>query len=166
MKSLEAILAELQSRADCHFLSGGQLPTIPPALRLPTDLVAFYQRFSEARLFGGDGEEPSCRVLRPDEFVQVGEAIMGEPETVGIEHSWFALIDVQDGNYLGIDLSPQRLGRCYDCFHETYGEPGYCTVVALSFTELLQRIAEAEGEPFWLADGFSGHGDAYDHVGE
>ena len=164
MKSLNGIIARLQSRQDCRFEPGNRLPTIPPPLQLPVDLIEFYQRFTEARLFGGEGEESRCRILPPEEFVQVGEAIMGQPTTVGLEQSWYALADVQDGNYLGIDLAHDRLGRCYDCFHETYGEPGYCKVIALSFTELLEQIAAAEGESFWLAEGFNGYGDAYDQV--
>ena len=108
------------------------LITIAPPLQLPADLIAFYERFAEASLFGEEGEEPRCRILSPEEFVQVGKAIMGVPITDGPERSWYALADVQDGNYLGIDLAPEHLGRCYDCFHETYGEPGYCTVIALS----------------------------------
>ena len=90
---------------------------------------------------------------------------MGEPTTAGIEYSWYALAHVRDGNYFGIDLLPQRLGRCYDCFHETYGSPGYCKVIALSFTELLNYLAGAGDEPFWLAEGFRGYGDAYESSG-
>lgn len=166
MKSLSEIIARLQSRPDCRFDPGSGLPAIAPPLQLPADLIEFYQRFTQASLFGGEGEEPRCRILPPEEFVQVGEAILGTPTTDRPERSWYALADVQDGNYIGIDLAPERLGRCYDCFHETYGERGYCTVIARSFTELLEQIAEAEGEPFWLADGFNGYGDAYDQTEE
>jgi hypothetical protein len=52
------------------------------------------------------------------------------------------------------------LGRCYDCFHETFGSPGYCSVIALSFTELLNRLAEAGDTAFWLDEHFRGYGDA------
>jgi antitoxin YokJ len=96
------------------------------------------------------------------EFVQVGMAIIGEATGDGVERSWYALADVQDGNYLAIDLHPQRLGRCYDCFHETFGEPGYCAVIALSFAELLNRLAAAGDSAFWLEDDFHSYGDAYD----
>ena len=165
MKSFDQIIAELQSRADCHFRLATHLPTIPLDLRLPPDLVAFYERFSEASLFTHDVLDAPCQILPPADFLQVGEAIMGEPTTVGIERSWYALADVRDGNYIAIDLLPERLGRCYDCFHETYGEPGYCTVIALSFTELLNRVAQAEGKPFWLEETFDGYGDAYEGEG-
>jgi len=163
MKSLAETIDLLQSREDCQFESGNTLPAILPPLLMPADLMEYYQRFSQARLFIGEYGQ-RCRILRPEEFVQIGEAILGTATTDGVEHSWFAVADVQDGNYLGIDLAPDRLGRCYDCFHETYGMPGYCKVIALSFTELLEQIAAAEGEPFWLADSFNGYGDAYDQA--
>ncbi|HEY2411219.1 MAG TPA: SMI1/KNR4 family protein [Pirellulaceae bacterium] len=165
MMSFDDVVRELQSRPDCHFRPATGFPNIPRGLQLPPDLSEFYSRFSEARLFSDDGYDPRCHILPPAEFVQVGEAIMAKPTTAGIEHSWYTLAHVQDGNYLGIDLLPQRLGRCYDCFHETYGSPGYCTVIALSFTELLNHLARAGGEAFWLSEDFRGYGDAYEGNG-
>jgi hypothetical protein len=161
MKSFEDIIADLLSRVDCHFHRETGLPQIPADLRLPSDLTAFYARFSEAQLFG-DPLDPRCHLLPPDEFVQVGAAIIGQATNEGIERSWYALAHVQDGNYLAIDLLPARLGWCYDCFHETYGEPGDCKVISLSFTELLNRLADAGDSPFWLDPNFTGYGDAYD----
>lgn len=162
MKLLDKVIAELQSRADCHFRPATGTPLIPADLRLPADVVAFYKWFGDARLFSDDGLSPRCRILPPEQFVQVGDAIMGEPTTVGIERSWYAIADVCDGNYLGIDLLPSRLGWCYDCFHETYGCPGYCKVIARSFTELLNCFSKAGDSVFWLNQDFRGYGDAYD----
>ena len=160
MKSLEELLALLQSRADCQFSRPSGLPSIPPDFRLPDDLAAFYEQFSEAGLFSDDGFDPRCHILPPDQFAQVGSFILGEATTTGIECSWFALADVRDGNYIAIDLLPSRLGWCYDCFHETYGDPSYCEVIALSFTELLNHLADAEDRLFWLEDDFKGYGNA------
>jgi hypothetical protein len=158
LKSLEQTVDELQSRPDCHFRPAAGKPSIPSDLRLPPDLASFYERFSEARLFCEDGD-PRQSILPPHEFVQVGTYIFGYPTTEGIERTWYAIANVQDGNFLAIDLLPDRVGRCYDCFHETYGLPGHCKVIALSFTELLNRLAEASGKPFWLH--VEGYGDAY-----
>ncbi len=161
MKCFDEIVTELQSRSDCHFQPATRLPIVPPDLRLPSDLVAFYERFSEARLFGA-AYDPRCHVLPPEQFVQVGEAVLAEPTTVGVERSWYTVAHVQDGNYFGIDLLPARLGWCHDCFHETYGIPGYCKVIARSFTELLNHVMEAGDHAFWLDEDFPGYGDAYD----
>ena len=161
MKSLQQLLDELEACSDCYFYPPSRVPVVPSDLLLPPDLVTFYRRFGEARLFG-DQRDPRCHLLPPDEFVQVGKAIEGEATTTGIERSWYALAHVQDGNYIAIDLLPTRLGWCYDCFHETYREPGYCTVITRSFTELLQCFADAGNCAFWLKDSFHGYGDAYD----
>lgn len=164
MKSSDELIAELQARPDCHFRPATRLPAIPPGLQLPADVIRFYQRFSEASLFG-EPCDPRYHILPPEKFVHVGEAVPGEPTTAGIERSWYALVDVRDGNYFGIDLLSERLGWCYDCFHETYGMAGYCKVLARSFTELLNLIVEAGDEAFWLADDFHGYGDAYESSG-
>jgi hypothetical protein len=162
MKSYDELIAELQTRPNCHFRPATRLPVTPRDLQLPPDVIRFYQRFSEARLFG-DSCDPRYQILPPEKFVQIGEAVPGgEATTVGIEQSWYALVDVRDGNFFGIDLLPERLGWCYDCFHETYGMAGYCKVLAQSFTELLNYIVEGGDKAFWLADDFHGYGDAYE----
>jgi hypothetical protein len=163
MKSFDEIVAELRGRPDCHFRPATRLPVLPPDLRLPPDLAAFYERFSEARLFISDRGEARCSIQSPEELVQVGQVILGCPTVEGIERSWYAVVNVCEGDYVAIDLLPERLGRCYDCFHETYGWPGYCTVIALSFTELLNCLAEMDDWLFWLDDAFQGYGDAYDN---
>lgn len=129
---------------------------------LPPDVAAFYRRFSEAQLYDPRHCDPRCAILPPEEFVQVGESILGEPTTVGVERSWYALAHVMDGNYIAIDLLPGRLGRCYDCFHETYGDRGYCNIIALSFTEFLNHLVAADGGHYWLESGHPNYGDAYD----
>jgi len=161
MKRFDEIIAELVGHPDCHFKPARDRPVLPEDLRLPADHAAFYERFSEARLFG-EYSDPRCHILPAKEFVQVGEAIMGEPTIEGLERTWYALAHVHDGNYIGIDLLPERMGWCYDCFHETYGAPGHCTVIAHSFTELLNLLAEHGDSAFWLNEDFEDYGDAYD----
>jgi antitoxin YokJ len=161
MKSIEELIRELEVRPDCHFYSPLGLPFVPPDLVLPHDLAVFYERYGEARLFG-EKCDPRCHILPPEEFVQVGIDIWGEATTEGIERSWYGLAHVQDGNYFAIDLLPTRLGWCYDCFHETYREPGYCKGIARSLTELLTQVADAGDRAFWLDAEFRGCGDAYD----
>jgi len=65
---------------------------------------------------------------------------------------------VQDGNYIAIDCQPDRLGYCYDAFHETIDELSYCTIIALSFTELMNKAAEAGKTAWWLERGFDNYG--------
>jgi hypothetical protein len=42
----------------------------------------------------------------------------------------------------------------------TQGRPGANPVVALSFTELLERMLDNGGRLYWLGQQFVGHGDA------
>jgi hypothetical protein len=158
MKSLDQILATLQADKRCRFGPPKGSPSIPFNLRLPEDLNQFYARFGEARLFG-DPMDPRCHILPPVQFVQIGLAVCNQETTDLLQSSWYALAHVQDGNYFAIDLAPERLGRCYDVFHEVfYNRPYDCKVIALSFTELLNSVAQAGDDCWWLAKGFDGYG--------
>ena len=46
------------------------------------------------------------------------------------------------------------------CRPETQGQPGQNPVVARSFPELLERLLDSDGQPFWRRPGFTGYGDA------
>lgn len=164
MKPLADILDLLQARADCSFRPATRLPELPIGLELPGDLVEFYSRFSEARMFE-DPLDPSYHILPPDEFVQIGFVIYGERSSNPIQHSWYALAHVQDGNYIAIDCHPLRLGYCYDAFHETIDDLSYCKVIALSFTELMNTAEEHGDETWWLHDDCPDYGYA-DKLGE
>src|SRR5436190_21183044 len=156
MVTLDDILTELQSREDCDFRSATRPPALPPDVRLPDDLAMFYSQFSEARLFGPD--DPRCHISAPADFVNIGLAVCSERTTDPVQEYWYALAHVRDGNYFAIDLHPSRLGRCYDVFHECFLDmPDECAIIALSFTELLQRTAAAGDNAWWLA-GFKGYG--------
>lgn len=64
---------------------------------------------------------------------------------------------------MSIDCAAGRLGRCYDSSWDRHGVVGECTVVALSFTELLQRLLNAQGTRwYWLTSEAPAYGDAYD----
>lgn len=155
MRSLDEIIEELNSREDCVFRPATRLPDLPPGLTLPHDLALFYSRFSEARLSGRD--DPSYHISAPSGFVNIGIAVCGEHTRHPVQDFWFALAHVQDGNYFAIDLHPSRLGRCYDIFHETY-LPDECKIIALSFTELMNQIAAADDDCWWLDEKFLGYG--------
>lgn len=164
MRPLDDILNELQTRDDCNFRPATRLPALPDGLHLPPDLAAFYSRFSEAKLFGHPSD-PRYHIPPPEKFVQIGIAIYGQPTSEPAQRSWFALAHVQDGNYIAIDCSQSWLGYCYDAFHETIDLLDYCEVIALSFTEFMNRAAKAGDEAWWLGDRFETYGYA-DKLGE
>jgi hypothetical protein len=157
MRTFDDILNELQTRDDCVFRPATRLPALPHGLQVPPDLVAFYSRFSEAKLFG-DPSDPRYHIPPPEEFVQIGIAIYGESTAEPVQQSWYALAHVQDGNYIAIDCHPSRLGYCYDAFRETINSLNYCQVIAHSFTELMDRAAESRDEAWWLNDKFEMYG--------
>ncbi len=165
MRSIGKVLEELQARSNCVFKPGNLLPSVPEGLRLPRDVATFYSRFSEARLFEKPGDS-RYRIVRPAEFVPIGQAILGRASCVPLQYSWFALADVLDGNYLAIDCDPDRLGYCYDAFHETIERLDYCKVIARSFTELMNRALEAGDEAWWLGERFETCGYADRLVGD
>ena len=165
LRNIDDILDELQGRKDCVFLPSAGLPTLSEGLRLPDDLRRFYERFSEARLFG-DRSDPRYHIPPPGEFVQIGFAIYSQPTSNAVQRSWYALAHVRDGNYIAIDCAPSRLGYCYDAFHETLDDLSYCGVIARSFTELMNVAAAAGDSAWWLREGFKGYGHADRRGGE
>ena len=48
-------------------------------------------------------------------------------------------------------------GCCYDVFHETFSDPYSARVVALSFTELVERLF-VRGRSYWFGEGFEAYG--------
>ena len=89
------------------------------------------------------------------------EVVGSDDESLSLPRSWFSNCFVQDGNYVAIDLPPKPSGEVWfiDCFHETIGEPGYDTIIALSFSEFLER-ALASGSHYWLGE-YPSYGDAF-----
>ena len=54
------------------------------------------------------------------------------------------------GTDVAIDLPPKPSGEVWliDCFHETIGEPGCNTIIALSFSEFLERALARGGRHY------------------
>ena len=65
----------------------------------------------------------------------------------------WALCDVQDGNYLLVDVTPQADGHypVIDGWREAWPDSTYCDQVANRFSDFLDR-ALREGPAFWLND--------------
>ncbi len=70
---------------------------------------------------------------------------------------WRCLVDVQNGDYLAINLEPDHVGEIIDCFHESIGKPGQSAVIAESFTELMERLVKSK-KAFWLEKGHREYG--------
>src|SRR5262249_40787622 len=131
-----------------------------------------------AELFGR-GDSALCRIIsaRDIESLDWGEL----PEKFGNSRgpdgrTWHRFAWRADGSWLAINLDQNRrtlrptagAGRGYDLDFspicrgamDTQGRSGQNPVIALSFTELLERMLGQSGTPYWLDPQFTGYGDA------
>jgi hypothetical protein len=77
--------------------------------------------------------------------------------TSGGPASVYALCDVQDGNYVLMDVTREENGRypLIDGFHETWPKPEYFRQIASSFSEFLEQIRKSSPCPVVPAPGVS-----------
>ena len=135
---------------------------------LPEDLKVFYRRYSTVKLF--DHEFGATY-----RFVPITEIHLTRIDIYGKDldelgpSSWLTICDVLDGNYIAVDIASQE-NQNYnyiDCFHETFAEPGEATIVAKSFTELLERSLRGGGDSvYYCQKGFTGYGDGLELTAE
>jgi hypothetical protein len=161
-----AELLELAARrSDCVVAPPRGVPAIRSGLMLPNDVVAFYQRCG-----GLAFPEGPLAVVGPELFIPTDEALTDPLNPDALTAGCYLVVeedrDLDTGVRAGIDLHPERAGKCYELFWDAYGDS--MDVIALSFTELVERILAFEGETiaYWLADDFEPYGDAYDDTVE
>jgi hypothetical protein len=148
----------------------------------PPDLCKFYHRTNGAELYGR-GDAAAVRLVAAAEVdpLDWGEIIdrHGWNSRGPGDRIWHRLAWLADGSWLAINLDPGRRDPrpepsessnwlsyrelfhaiCH-CNANMQGQPGQNPVVALSFTELLERLLDAGGRPYWLDPKFVGYGDA------
>jgi hypothetical protein len=168
--SLQELLQRIQATSGCRVDEPSGLPLIEHPHQLPPDVRAFYQLCGGVYL-GGQGRSP-VRIVPPTQCLLANPVILGRRSEEArqdsgddISWSWYIIAQDENGDYLSIDFDQQRLGRCYDSFHETHGLVGDTPIIARSFTELLTRLYEYRGQRwYWLDPHFPPLGDAYDEV--
>ncbi|WP_034341913.1 SMI1/KNR4 family protein [Deinococcus misasensis] len=131
---------------------------------LPYDLRWFYNQCGEVRLFFR--QERYLTLLEPTDLVQANLKITGKDYEYDISSYWYVFAQDADGEYLSIDLHPERLGHIYDTNHVNHALEGYTPIIALSFSEFLERTLESRPNYYWLNREFRGYGDAYDNIEE
>lgn len=105
----------------------------------------------------------SILIVPPQDFQLANPIIVGELCEEDISSDWYICATDRNGEYITIDLNPGRLGRCYDSFYDRHGVVGECSIIATSFTDLLERLIENRGRHwYWLQEDFIPLGDAYD----
>lgn len=121
--------------------------------RLDPELRAFYLHCNGAALFKKK-YGAAYTFLSLSEIVRARVAIFGKDEEHLGPSSLYALCDVQDGNYVLVDVSREQDGRyaIVDGYHEAFPDPAYCRQIASSFAEFLQRALRSEGYEYWLEE--------------
>ncbi|NNB89927.1 SMI1/KNR4 family protein [Corallococcus exiguus] len=118
--------------------------------KLDADLRAFYLHADGGTLFE---EEPdaSYRIVSLAEIRRARVAIMGRDTDEYGAPSQYTLVDMQDTNYVILDVA-QHAGGSYplfDAWHETYP---VAKRIASSFAEFLERAMRSDGFSYWLGE--------------
>jgi hypothetical protein len=151
---------------------------------LPADLSKFYHHTNGADLFGA-GPAARYRIVPQEEITPLewGEDPKHSHGSYGPGgRIWHRIATLADGSWLAINLDAnlhnapwaddpkafdlqQSIG--YELFAPichgstaTQKKPGANPVVALSFTELLERLLDSGERPYWLDPKFKSYGDA------
>jgi antitoxin YokJ len=162
--TIEHLITRIQLDERCALLPVAGHPAVAPKHTLPTDVRAFYDRCGGAILFG---EFWQIRVVPPTEFVRANPVIVGELCEDDISSDWYIFGRQGDGStqLFTIDLDKTRQGRCYDSFWDSYGLIGSTPIIAVSFTDFIERALWGQGDEFWWKkDTFTSLGDAYDDM--
>ncbi len=161
MTEIQRLLSNIGRTRDCKMAAPRGQPVLRVGDRLPEDLAEFYRLAGGTALFE-HGMYP-IRVVGPEELVRANPEIVGADCPDDISDAWYIVARGGREEAITIDCCAGRLGRCYDSFWDRHGVAGDCRIVALSFTELLQRLLDGEGGYwYWLGIGGPGYGDAYD----
>lgn len=155
------ILNKIRQNSECIIYKESGLPQVGKDIKLPADLIEFYQYCGGVSMF--QKEEFGFRIVKPEEVVLANPIIVGELCEEDISSQWYIIAKDKENNYITMDFSKERLGKCYDSFWDRHGVVGECAVVARNFTELLENLYYSKGKYlYWLEEDFISLGDAYD----
>lgn len=164
---MASLVVRIQRTPRCRVYPPDGLPTIKSEHVLPDDLISFYKLCGGADLFEPERNTYGILIVPPRKLVLANPVIMeglSEEELAttsdDVSWSWYIIGEAANSQYITIDLSRERLGRCYDSFWEVH--PGNSPIIASTFTDLLVHLLENRGEHFyWLRQDFNPLGDAH-----
>ena len=167
--ALTRVLDEVASRAGCRVLPPDGWPLAPANLAMPDDLHQFYEHCGGLVLF--EQAAFPWRISGPHELVPASPRLLTPELTAEIAatdptdltNGCYVIADGGAGAatepHVVIDLHPDRAGRCYQVFWDTYGLAGDMPIVAYGMAELLHRLLTSRGSQATLPGPH--HGDAY-----
>jgi len=111
---------------------------------LPSDLRELHLRCRNVVL--GDDRYV---FLEPERMQSIGQLQAGDSTDDHCPRTWLAIVDLHDGNYVGVDLIANADGthNWLDCDHEDLGR---ATVIATSLEELVREALSWPDGLFWL----------------
>lgn len=137
-------ILELIENSDCTTEPSIGLSNHP----VPDDLSYFYQHYSSAVFY------PQARhnfTVQPPALERSDFAVMNEDLKDPASANWYVLVKDED-QIISIDLKPgPQFGYCYDSFWDSYPTADESTLIAKSFTELVEKIIKSGGKSlFWI----------------
>lgn len=160
---VQSLISKVRTLSDCEVYPPSKVPQVVEGCKIPIDLLEFYKVCGGLSLYMNS--DYAIHIVSYKEFVLANPVIVGERCEYDVSSDWYIAARDNNEDYLTIDLNPSRLGRCYDSFWDRHGVPGECSIIATSFTDLLEKLINNKGnEWYWMQDDFKSLGDAYDGV--
>lgn len=160
MNKIESLIQHIKTLEGCLVYPSSGQPKLHDGLSIPEDLSEFYKHCGGMDLF--NNSEFRIHISSPKELVKSNVKIFNEDIQGDITENWFIIGKSRTDEYISIDLSDTRNGRCYDSYADRHGVAGSCPIIATSFYEFIENCTKENGNNhFWLMTGFVSYGDAY-----
>lgn len=162
MKSVAEIFNAASQTKGCIVEPPSGLPILRPSFALPPDLQEFYSLCGGLDMF--PDEDWGWRIVTPSEFKRADRVILelayrDHPEDFdGTPSEGLYVIAVRGcgPDYISIDTHPLKLGRCFDSYYGDHATES-SRVIALTFTELLNKLFENRQDIAFWEDAFYGY---------
>lgn len=159
--SISTLINKIKKMPNCIVHQPSSFPILEENHSLPDDINEFYNLCGGIDLF--IDSDYSISISTPNKFELANPIIIGEIAEYDISSDWYIIGSDRQNQYITVDLNSKRLGRCYDSFWDRHGVAGECSIIAVSLTDLLERLLNNAGQScYWLDEGFVSLGDAYD----
>jgi len=148
---ISSLIKQIENDSRCEVYKSQGVPSPIEGVEIPEDLKEFYSLCGGLVLF--EGSKYQWNILSVEEIKNAQDVIReGEPEIKELK-SFVTIAEDGNGDFLAISISGSNVGQVVDAFHETFGDIGDTTVIALSFTEFLTKLYRNGGNyPYWLED--------------
>lgn len=120
---IETLIAEVKGLKGCIVLPPTTLPKLQNDKHcFSSDLEIFYKLCGGLTLY--IEAEYSISIVPPEEFMLANPVIVGELCEEDISADWYIVGTGGSSEYITIDLSSDKLGKCYDSYAFRHGLAG------------------------------------------